>query len=363
MPSSSECSTLGSVVLLTLLLASCSGGLFSSDAEEEGPTMPAAGAGMTSGGSLSHGGSGGVASSGGSSELGSGEAGEGGAPFEPPGGAGAPGAAGSGPLPLTIDPGLSPELTNPELMPTTLDGGVELSEELEAFEIVTPNTTYRLNRATSAITTALDTTLDEPGNWLGAPDRAIGIISEQASPQMLTIEDTGRRRPERVRLISESIDGGWRLCWDFMLSHVTLHVEKAATPFAFAFRGAPGGSLDTTDPSDRLVTASGAIYGTASTLEEDFLGYESGGSLASYWSGPVEWAYLYDTINEHSMFLVQHHDDDAAERFQVIGTTALVVFGNQAPDSTPKTFSFGLIDDNVHQLVEAALELAVAIDP
>jgi hypothetical protein len=182
-------------------------------------------------------------------------------------------------------------------------------------------------------------------------------------PLMNTIEDAAKRSNDRVRLISESEDGAWRLRWDFLLTHVTLRIERSAAPFNFTYRGVPGETLDMGDPGDRLVTPTGAIYGTTVGMEQDILAYEAGGELAEHWQRPVEWTYFFDVTTKHSLFLIQHHDDEAIDRYQVLGDTAVMRFGTQPAGDEPRTFSFGFVGDNVHQLVVEQVERAVAIDP
>lgn len=285
--------------------------------------------------------------------------------------------------PVAIDPTLSAELSNVDLIPTTLDEGVVLSEELfsvadtmePVFKIVTPSASYWLLRRAGAIVKAVDTLVDGSGDWIGESSQAqsrglpsLGTCCEAGAadadlPVMTTVEDVSKRSNDRVRLISESEDGAWRLRWDFLLTHVTLRIERADKAFNFTYRGVPGATLDMGDPGDRLVTPTGAIYGTAVGMEQDILAYEAGGELAEYWQGPAEWTYFFDIVTKHSLFLIQHHDDEAIDRYQVLEDTAVMRFGTQPAGDDPRTFSFGFVEDNVHQLVVEQVERAVAIDP
>jgi hypothetical protein len=283
-----------------------------------------------------------------------------------------------------IDVTLSEEIANPDLVPTTLDEGVVLSEESyavadvmePAFKVVTPSASYWLLKRAGAIVKAVDTLVDGSGDWIAQSSQAIsrglpslGSCCEVGSPDladlpvMTTVEDESKRSNDRVRLISESEDGAWRLRWDFFLTHVTLRIERAAKPFNFTYRGVPGAELNSGDPGDRLVTPTGAIYGTEVGMEQDILAYEAGGELAERWDGPVEWTYFFDVVTKHSLFLIQHHDDAAIDRYQVLGDTAVMRFGTQPAGDEPRTFSFGFVGDNVHQLVVEQVERAVAIDP
>jgi hypothetical protein len=287
--------------------------------------------------------------------------------------------------PTEIDVTASEELANLDLIPTTLDEGVNATEEMyslpggaqePAFKIVTPSASYWLLRRAGAIVKAVDTLVDGSGDWIGESSQAqvrglpsLGTCCEAGSPGsadlpvMTTVEDVSKRSNDRVRLISESEDGTWRLRWDFFLTHVTLRIERAAKPFNFTYRGVPGVTLDMGDPGDRLVTPTGAIYGTQVGMQQDILAYEPGGELAEYWQGPVEWVYFFDVTTKHSLYLVQHDDDDSTDHYQVLEDTAVMRFGSQPAGEEPRTFSFGFIDDNVHQLVVEQVERAVAIDP
>lgn len=284
-----------------------------------------------------------------------------------------------------IDPTLSQELANEDLVPTTLDDGIQLSEELHAlddnvqepaFKIATPNGTFWLLARSAAIVSAHDTAAEGSGDWIGRSSLAmtrglpslggcceVGTPEGLGLPEMITVEDEGSRRNERVRLISQSHDGAWRLRWDFLLTHVTLRVERAPEPFGFTYRGAPGGTLDTADPGDRMVTPTGAIYGTSVGMNEDLLPYEPTGSLAGYWNGPAEWVYFFDVVSRYSLFLVQHADDSVTDRYEVLGDTAVMRFGSQTGAQQASSFSFGFVSTNVHQLVVEQVERAVAIDP
>jgi hypothetical protein len=287
-------------------------------------------------------------------------------------------------VPTGIDVTLSEELANTDLVPTTLDEGVVLTEESyaladamePAFKIATPSASYWLLKRAGAIVKAVDTLVDGSGDWIGQSSQAqprglpsLGTCCEVGSPDladlpvMTTVEDESKRSNDRVRLISESEDGTWRLRWDFFLTHVTLRIERAAKPFNFTYRGVPGAELNAGDPGDRLVTPTGAIYGTQVGMEMDVLAYEAGGELADRWEGPVEWTYFFDVVTKHSLFLIQHHDDEAIDRYQVLGDTAVMRFGTQPAGDEPRTFSFGFVGDNVHQLVVEQVERAVAIDP
>jgi hypothetical protein len=283
------------------------------------------------------------------------------------------------------DTSLSPEVANPSLIPSAPDQRVAVTSKrvaigdamVDTFEIETPMANYRYLKQAGALASIVDPNSEAHTDWVqlgsNVPTRGVpnlGLCCDSSDPEalsqprMITVEDEAKRSLYRVRLISESEDGSWRLRWDFFISHATLRVERAPGAFGFSYRGVPGGSIDLGSPGDTWVTAAGSVYAIDASLHEDLEGYVAKSPWSEFWSGPAKWVYFSDSSVGRSLFVVSHADDTLKDYYQLVdGETAAFQFGSQLQSVTPANFSLGLVNSVIYQDIEDWVGQAVAIDP
>jgi hypothetical protein len=201
-------------------------------------------------------------------------------------------------------------------------------------------------------------TFDSPGqDWISysdsfRPNRGLphlgGCCQLDADAQMTTTLDDASHTTGHVRVFSTSEDSGWSLVWDFYRSHVTLTVNRAAQPFSFNYRGAPGGVLDA---SDRIVFSNGDSHAALDAI------------LATALPGAVQWLYLADDARSRSLFVLQYAADSLTDAYGVTGVDTSVLSLGNARLQAPLRFSFGLIDSSEHSAVKARVDYVISVTP
>jgi hypothetical protein len=245
----------------------------------------------------------------------------------------------------------APDLPN-DLRGAPVAGEITFSDEATwevdgvfqpTFEIHTPTGSYWVVKHLGSIVSIEDGEADA-AQWIDfssgfRPLRGVPRFAEP--PVVSTLRDDLSQTPTHVRLTSESADALWHWVWDFYVTHVTLTVNRAPAPFGFAYQGVPGGSLGA---EDRLVTSDGVSQGARNSFQGDL-------------PGPVEWAYLADTLLARSLFVVQHVDDVLPEAYQVRDNdTSFLSLGNGRQQSLPQRFSLGMIGSVEHAVVSGRVE-------
>jgi hypothetical protein len=309
--------------------------------------------GRAGSGGASTGGTEPTAGSGGTTPAGSGGSTGGTEPGSAGGGtdtsAGGDGAAGADSV---EDPPLG-ELPN-ELDGSPVQGTLTLSESTVAgqkvFQIVSPLASFTITASNGIITQLEDRSGGNVVQWVspGArrPRRA-GIVATP-QPTMTTVLDEDSFTARHVRLRCASDTGAWEWSWDFYPTQATLSLTKAGGAYAFTFSGTPGDQLTNTD---NVVPDSGA-------------GQSAIGSFLADLAGPAEWAYLTDAIYGHSLFLIQHQDDELMERYDAIGgDTATWVFGNGGATRAQRRFSIGFLASAVHANVTRRVQFVIDAMP
>ncbi len=294
---------------------------------------PAGGVASASGGASSGGGAGGFGGVGGSgASSGGGAAGHGG------------GDAPSLPLDLPNTP-----------VTGTFTVSTEASWEVDGvfvptFEIHTPTASYWLVKSLGVIVSMVDKDANDARQWIDfssafRPLRGLPSFgSFDSAGTMSCVEDEESQTPTHLRIDCATKSKSWRLVWDFFPTHVTLTVNAAPSPFGVAYRGVPGGLLDTTD---RFVSASGAEQSAMTSSVTD-------------WPGAAEWAYVSDPVLGRSLFAIHHGDDELTDRYQVKDNdSALISFGDGLLSALPKRFSFGLIASSSHAAVQARADFVI----
>jgi hypothetical protein len=220
------------------------------------------------------------------------------------------------------------------------------------FEIHTPSASYWLVQSLGEIVSIVDAAQGQTQGkqWIDfssgfRPLRGLPSYGTFADAEaMNTTLDEDSRTPTHLRLLSESESGAWRLVWDFYPTHVTLTVNAAPVPYGIAYRGVPGGLLDT---GDRFVAANGAEQSAMTSSVVD-------------WGGPAEWAYVTDPALDRSFFAIQHGDDATTDRYQVKDNdSAMISFGDGALTRLPLRFSFGIVPSSSYQAVKARVDFVV----
>jgi hypothetical protein len=221
---------------------------------------------------------------------------------------------------------------------------------LPTFEVRTPTASYWLVKSLGEIVSLVDSAPSEARQWL---DFSSGFRPLRGLPShgtfggvatMTTTVDVESQTPTHLRLLSASDPAGWRLVWDFYPTHVTLTVNAAPVPYGIAYRGVPGGSLDT---ADRFVLADGNGQSAMTSSVMD-------------WAGPAEWAYVSDPSLGRSLFAIHHGDDSLTDRYQVKDNdSAMISFGDGNLTQLPQRFSFGIIESSDHQTVKARVDFVI----
>jgi hypothetical protein len=289
--------------------------------------------------------------------VGGGSAGAAGVPVVPaagghddgPGGGGAESTDGGAEFSGGAGPSEEPPLGElpHELSGSPVSGVLTLSEVGPAgdkiFHIVTPLATYGVAAASGTITTLEDRSGGNVVQWVasGAKRRRRAGIVSNPQPVMRTTLDSASFTARHARLLSASDDGAWAWSWDFYVTQATLTLTKAGGAYSFTFSGTPGDQL--TD-ADRVADASG-------------LGQSAVGSLLADLPGPAEWAYITDSTYGHSLFVIQHHDDDLPDRYDAIGgDTATWIFGDGKATDAQRRYSLGFIGSAAHANVSKRVQ-------
>lgn len=75
------------------------------------------------------------------------------------------------------------------------------------------------------------------GEYRGIPN--LGPVFHPGYTNSITI--LAKNDEERVELLVDSKDGGWRARWFFLSNRIEMELEKAAEPYWFLYEGTPGG--------------------------------------------------------------------------------------------------------------------------
>ena len=186
------------------------------------------------------------------------------------------------------------------------------------------------------------------GEYRGIPNLGVyahpGYAGESGGTS--TVEARG---PIRVRVRSESRDGGYVTIWDFFPQFARLTLAKAALPYWFLYEGTPGGKLDL--DSDFVVTSTGLRR-----------------PVSESWSGDLpgpEWVYFGDGRLKRALFLANHEDDEANDQFWPMeGNMTVFGFGREYRccgrymTAAPAQFTIGLLEDPEFARARVAVESA-----
>ena len=136
---------------------------------------------------------------------------------------------------------------------------------------------------------------------------------------------------------------------------MTITINAAPLPYGFAYRGVPAGLLD---DRDRVVFADQKGQSAKLSILADFVAHvpSPGKSLPA-----AEWAYLTDDARDRSLFLIQHGDDNIADRYQVKDEdSSLFSFGDGELTKLPLRFSVGIIPHDVFPFVRDRAEFIIS---
>jgi hypothetical protein len=241
-----------------------------------------------------------------------------------------------------------------DLKGSPVQGVLTFSETTDAgektFHVVSPLATYVVTGSSGSITALDDRSGGNIVQWVGESSRRTrraGIVTTP-QPVMTTSLDEESFTARHVRLRSASDTGAWAWTWDFYVTQATLTLTSAAGAYSFTFSGTPGDQLTR---EDRIAQGSGVAHSAVSSLLAD-------------WEGPTEWSYLTDAAYGHSLFLIQHGDDELPDRYDAIGgDTATLVFGDGQLTRAQLRFSLGFLGSAAHANVVGRVGFIVgAID-
>jgi hypothetical protein len=245
------------------------------------------------------------------------------------------------------------ELPN-ELEGSPVQGSLTFTESTgggqKFFRIQSPLAAFTLS-ATSGNLTSLD---DRSGGnvvqWVSpgaARPRRVGIVTSP-QPSMTTTLDQDSYTARHVRLRCKSDNQAWEWTWDFYPTQATLSLTKAGGAYGFTFSGSPGDQLMS---GDEVVPSSGTRQSALGSLLTDLM-------------GPAEWAYLTDSAYQHSLFLIQHGDDELNDRYDALGgDTATWVFGDGLATRAQRRFSLGFFASTEPAKVTGRIQFVIGATP
>ena len=249
-----------------------------------------------------------------------------------------------------VTAGLAPATVAPLISVTdgVTDAGVE------TIRLTTPDATYFYDKAGGGFTSIVDAdgldwigynnTFGSAGTYRGIPNLVYpeGFMHPGATGVTTTLVSAG---PLKATL--RSVSGPWETIWDVFPGHARMTVLATGHDYWFLYEGTPGGEFDGT--ADVVVRSDGT---------------ETAASIA--WTGDLvgdEWVYVGDTVDDRSLFVVNHQSDSATDSYYGMQDNMTVVgFGRSgtAPlmSATPAEFTIGLADgvdfDGVSQQLAAS---------
>ena len=280
---------------------------------------------------------------------------------------GTPQAVGGSP-PIVTQPTDAPDLPL-DLLNSPVSGTFKVSPEMtweidgvqeSTFHIQTPTASYWLVKSLGVVVSLVDAHPSDPRQWIDyGPSRPLRGFPSYATlgkqERMQTTLDVVSQTLTHARFFSRSESGSTRMTWDFYPTHVTMTINAAPIPYGFAYRGVAAGLLD---ERDRVVFANEKSQSANLSILADFAGHVArpGVSLR-----PAEWAYLTDEARDRSLFVIQHTDDEIADRYQVKdGDSSLFSFGDGSLTTLPLRFSVGIIPSDIFPFVRDRVELVIS---
>lgn len=242
---------------------------------------------------------------------------------------------------------------------STSHGQVVLSEVeqggLAHYQIVTPSSTYLLEKSGGGIGQLLDR---DGHDWLGFAATPLSgaagefrgfpnAVHQQAGnyfhprnqatePAQCRIEYQGR---ERIRIAVTSENQLWQGYYDFLPTHCVFTMTRMPSEKKYwvLYEGTPGGQFD---PDDWWMTSSIAQRQSMSQPQD--------GDIPA-----PEWIAFGDRRLARVLFLLHHQDDTHPDRFYAM-RSQMTVFGfgrsgtSKFLDRVPQSFSIGLLESTEH---------------
>jgi hypothetical protein len=234
---------------------------------------------------------------------------------------------------------------------------------LEFFKIETSLATFYLDKQGAAIASIVDrdghdwiSFRPDPqsrsaGEFRGFPN-AVGHpagayfhpLNRQTSVAKTWVE---RKSPDRVSIVAESGNGLWAGRYDFFTTHCTFTMTKMPSDGSYwiLYEGTPGGSYDDTD-----------WWMTSAVKERQPLTTNHEGDIPA-----PEWIAFGDANLNRALFLLNHQDDNAPDRFyQMQKEMTVFGFGRHRGEhhfkTVPRSFSIGIVETTGHAEIGRAAE-------
>lgn len=235
-------------------------------------------------------------------------------------------------------------------------------ESIASLRIVTPNSTLFLHKAGGGLSSLNDVNGNDWISWNSAPDSAgayrgipnaaggsnSGLFHPGLGGKMVsTVLNSGPIKAT-VHVIETSAPQRtkWEGMYEFYPGYTTFTMINASVSaaveykFYFLYEGTPGGKLD---PATDFVVLSNGQQITA--------GQSRNGDLPD-----EEWSYIADPnvgASGRAIFLINHKDDIQNDSYAPDGKNLMTIMGfgrngatpNLLNNSTPRKFSFGLMDE------------------
>jgi hypothetical protein len=233
---------------------------------------------------------------------------------------------------------------------------------LPMYKIETETATYYLEKAGAGLASMIDrdgndwiSFRPDPGSRAGGEFRGFpNAVHQQAGnyfhPKNQSTENSSttvdHAGPDRVTLSAVSGNGLWAGRYDFHPTHCTFTMTKMPEGYKYwiLYEGTPGGSYDDDD-----------WWMTSAVKERRPLTENHEGDIP----GP-EWIVFGDPKLQRVIFLLNHQDDDAPDRFyQMEKKMTVFGFGRHRGEkhlaSVPRSFSIGFLETTDHAEIGRAM--------
>jgi hypothetical protein len=233
---------------------------------------------------------------------------------------------------------------------------------LAMFKIETPGATYYLEKSGAGLAAMIDR---EGRDWIGfqptpgsraggefrgfpnAVNKADGNYfhpkNEGTEPSTTQVESAG---PERVTISAVSANERWACRYDFFATHCTFTMTKmsAGHNYWVLYEGTPGGSYDDTD-----------WWMTSAVTERRPMTFNHEGDIPA-----PEWIVFGDPKIKRVIFLLNHEDDAAPDRFYQMDKQMTVfgfgrLRGEKHLATVPRSFSIGFLETTEHAEIDRVM--------
>ncbi len=173
------------------------------------------------------------------------------------------------------------------------------------------------------------------GDFRGIPNLVHPSNGGHFHPGRTSVESGVQSRgPLKITVRANSLDGNWRVLWEFFPTYARLTVVQAPAAYWFLYEGTPGGVLQ--PAADFIVRSTG----------EQTLANEN-------WAADIdgeEWMFAADPVVGRSLFMLHYDEADTTTDSYTNSSNLMTIlaFGRNGTQrfltQVPRQFAFGLVD-------------------